>query len=43
LLDSQRSLYGTEQAVIQTRLAELQNRLALYKALGGWQAAASPP
>ena len=42
LLDSQRSLYGTEQAVIQTRLAELQNRLALYKALGGWQAAATP-
>jgi outer membrane protein, multidrug efflux system len=43
LLDSQRSLYGTEQAVIQTRLAELQNRLALYKALGGWQAAAAQP
>lgn len=35
-LDSERSLYATEQAVIQTRLAELQNRLALYKALGGW-------
>jgi NodT family efflux transporter outer membrane factor (OMF) lipoprotein len=40
LLDSQRSLYATEQAVIQTRLAELQNRLALYKALGGWPAEA---
>ena len=35
-LDSQRSLFATEQAVIQTRLAELQNRLGLYKALGGW-------
>lgn len=40
LLDSQRSLYATEQAVIQTRLAELQNRLGLYKALGGWPAEA---
>jgi multidrug efflux system outer membrane protein len=34
-LDAQRSLLAGEQAAIQTRLAELQNRLALYKALGG--------
>lgn len=40
LLDSQRSLFTAEQGVIQTRLAELQNRLALVKALGGWPASA---
>jgi multidrug efflux system outer membrane protein len=34
-LDAQRSLFAGEQAAIQTRLAELLNRLALYKALGG--------
>jgi multidrug efflux system outer membrane protein len=34
-LDAQRALFAGEQAAIQTRLAELLNRLALYKALGG--------
>jgi len=42
-LDAQRSLFATEQATIQTRLAELQNRLALYKALGGEQAPLPAP
>jgi len=35
LLDAQRSLFATEQAVVQTRLALLQNRVAVYRALGG--------
>jgi outer membrane protein TolC len=35
LLDSERSLATAEQALVQTRLGELLNRLALYKALGG--------
>jgi multidrug efflux system outer membrane protein len=35
LLDAQRSLFGVQQAVAQTRLAFLQNQVSLYKALGG--------
>lgn len=35
LLDAQRSLFSTQQAVVQVRLAQLQNQVALYKALGG--------
>ncbi|QNP58178.1 efflux transporter outer membrane subunit [Paenacidovorax monticola] len=35
LLDAQRSLFAIEQAVVQVRLAQLQNQVALYKALGG--------
>ena len=35
VLDAQRSLFGTEQALLQTRLAQQQNKVALYKALGG--------
>lgn len=35
LLDAQRSLFATQQAVVQVRLAQLQNQVALYKALGG--------
>jgi NodT family efflux transporter outer membrane factor (OMF) lipoprotein len=34
-LDAQRNLYAAEQGLIQTRLAEQQNRVALWKALGG--------
>lgn len=34
-LDAQRGLFGAEQSVLQTRLAELNNRVALFKALGG--------
>jgi multidrug efflux system outer membrane protein len=38
LLDAQRTLFGVRQAVVQTRLAQLQNQVTLYKALGGgWQ------
>ncbi|MFT3813269.1 MAG: efflux transporter outer membrane subunit [Acidovorax sp.] len=35
LLDAQRSLFATEQSVVQVRLAQLQNQVTLYKALGG--------
>ncbi|MET0312421.1 MAG: efflux transporter outer membrane subunit [Burkholderiaceae bacterium] len=35
LLDAQRSLFTTRQAVVQTRLAQLQNQVTLYKTLGG--------
>lgn len=34
-LDAQRSLFAAQQALVQTRLAYLQNQIALYKALGG--------
>ena len=42
LLDAQRSLFATQQAVVQTRLAQLQNQVALYKTLGGGWASAQP-
>jgi multidrug efflux system outer membrane protein len=35
VLDSQRSLYGAEQALLDAKLARLQNLITLYKALGG--------
>jgi multidrug efflux system outer membrane protein len=35
LLDAQRSLFAVEQAVVQVKLAQLANQVALYKALGG--------
>lgn len=35
LLDAQRSLFASQQAVVQTRLAQLQSQVTLYKALGG--------
>ena len=35
LLDSQRALFSVQQSVVQTRLAQQQNQVALYKALGG--------
>ncbi len=34
-LDAQRSLFAARQAVVQTRLAQLQNQVTLYKVLGG--------
>jgi multidrug efflux system outer membrane protein len=34
-LETQRTLYVAEQALINTRLAEQSNRVALYKVLGG--------
>lgn len=39
LLDAQRSLFSIQQALVQTRLAQLQNDVTLYKTLGGgWTA-----
>ncbi|HEX7690518.1 MAG TPA: efflux transporter outer membrane subunit, partial [Burkholderiaceae bacterium] len=46
-LDAQRSVFAAQQALVQTRLLLLQNRIAVYRAIGGgWsdedaQAAAS--
>ncbi len=34
-LDAQRNLFAAEQSVVQLRLAEQLNRIALFKALGG--------
>lgn len=42
LLDAQRSMFALEQAMVQVRLAQMQNQIALYKALGGgWTEAAT--
>lgn len=42
LLDAQRSLFTARQAVVQTRLAQLQSQVGLYRALGGgWTEPAS--
>ena len=39
LLDAQRSLFATQQSLAQVKLAQQQNLVALYKALGGgWTA-----
>jgi NodT family efflux transporter outer membrane factor (OMF) lipoprotein len=35
LLDAQRSLFAAQQALVQTRLQQLQNQVLLYRALGG--------
>ena len=35
LLDAQRALFASEQALTQTRLLERLNQVELYKALGG--------
>lgn len=44
LLDAQRSLFAAQQAVVQTRLAQLQSQVILYKTLGGgWKDAAAQP
>jgi len=38
VLDAQRSYYGAQQGLIATRLEQQNNRVTLYKALGGgWQ------
>ena len=40
-LDAQRSLFSVQQALVQTRLAQLQSQVTLYKVLGGgWTDAA---
>jgi multidrug efflux system outer membrane protein len=35
MLDAQRSLFATQQALVQVQVQELQNRVNLYKVLGG--------
>lgn len=40
-LDAQRALFAARQGLVQTRLASLQNQIALFKTLGG--GAAIPP
>ena len=42
LLDAQRSLFAARQMVVQTRLAQLQSQVTLYKALGGGWKEAEP-
>ena len=43
LLDAQRSLFASQQLLVQAKLALLQNRIAVYRALGGgWTEAATP-
>ena len=42
-LDAQRSLFASQQALVQVKLALLQNRIAVYRALGGgWTEVATP-
>ena len=42
-LDAQRSLFASQQALVQVKLALLQNRIAVYRALGGgWTDPATP-
>ena len=41
-LDAQRNLYASELEVVRLHQAELNNRIALYKALGGGWKAATP-
>ncbi|WBY02471.1 efflux transporter outer membrane subunit [Ramlibacter tataouinensis] len=42
LLDAQRSLFTARQAEIQVRVAQLQNRVLLYRALGGGWSETAP-
>ncbi len=42
LLDAQRSLFATQQALVLTQLQQLQNQVALYKVLGGGWREADP-
>ncbi|WP_372826777.1 efflux transporter outer membrane subunit [Polaromonas sp.] len=44
VLDAQRSQFAARQAVVQTRLLQLQNQVTLYKTLGGgWKESAVTP
>ncbi len=43
LLDAERSLFATQQGAVQVRLAQLQNQVLLYKALGGGGTADTAP
>lgn len=43
VLDAQRSLYASQQVLVQTRLEKLSNQVTLYRALGGgWSGEAVP-
>jgi len=42
-LDAQRSLFASQQALVQVKLALLQNRIAVYRALGGGWAGPGQP
>lgn len=42
-LDAQRSFYAAQQSEVNVRLALVNNRIALYRALGGDQATATAP
>lgn len=42
-LDAQRTLFSAQQALVQTRLASLQNQITLFKTLGGGMGAATGP
>jgi outer membrane protein, multidrug efflux system len=35
VLDAQRSLFAVQQATLQVQLQQVQNRVTLYKVLGG--------
>ena len=41
-LDAQRSVFSSQQALVQVRLAYLQNQITLYKTLGGGISATTP-
>ena len=41
-LDAQRTLFATQQLMVQTRLAYLQNQVAPFKTLGGGAAGSTP-
>ena len=41
-LDAQRSQFAVQQALVQTRLAYVQNQVVLYKTLGGGAAGSAP-
>ncbi len=44
LLDAERSFFAARQAVVQVQLAQRQNRIALYRALGGgWSEPTAAP
>jgi len=43
VLDAQRSYYGVQQTLVNTRLTAAQNRVALYQSLGGDPLIANAP
>ena len=43
MLDAQRSLFAAQQALVQTQAPQVQNLVALYKALGGGWTEPPPP